>query len=114
MVSRNKYRFLRLLNLNSNSPRWIAANQRNRIESRQLATVSAARQLYFSRLKVACGALFQVSVNWTYSSSLSKSKKSGAISYKYTGCLTTPMPRSTINSAIASPSRRRIVIAPFL
>jgi hypothetical protein len=58
-------------------------------------------------VKVCCNVRAQ-------SSGLSKSKNSASISYKYNGCLTTPIPRSIISSAIAPPSSRRIVIAPFL
>ena len=43
-------------------------------------------------------------VEQSYFSGLSESKESDAISCRYTGCLTTPMLRSSINSAIASPS----------
>lgn len=41
-------------------------------------------------------------------------KKSGSTSYRYRGWRFTPIPRSIRLSAIASPSRRRTVIAPFL
>lgn len=44
----------------------------------------------------------------------SKSKKSDATSYKNTGCFTTPIPRSSIRSAMACPSKRSMVMAPFL